>query len=118
MGVKVKGIEYDLRFDLGAMEDVENEFGSTGALFQDIKDQKYKSFKVLLRIMINSALEYAGEDKRVTDKDLRSVPLDELRKVVPVLNASMHAETIDGGEADDSVHDGYLEAIEREEKKA
>lgn len=117
MAVNIKGVNYNLRFDLGAIEDVEDEFGSMGVLFEDIKANKYKSLKKLLRIMINCALDYAGSDQRITDADLRHVPVWVLSQVVPTLNASMHAETIDGHEADDTVHDGYLDAIERDEKK-
>lgn len=115
--IKIKGKGYNLRFDLGAMEEVEEQFGSLKEMFESVKDGKVKPLKKLLLIMLNAALDYEGKDERLTADDIKHMPYSVLTMVRPTLEQAMHAETIDGGEADDDVHDGYLEAIDREEKK-
>ena len=120
----VNGVEYELRFDLDAMEQVEDTFGSLKEMFTLLREghQQVRTVRTMFVILANSASDYAGSDWKVDEKALKHLPLEKLKELGDAIRAAleegMHAETVDGNEADDNVHDGYLAEIEAEEKKA
>jgi hypothetical protein len=116
--VVVNGREYRLRFDLYAMEQIEEEFGSVKNVFDTMQNGKQvKATKTLFRILANSALSYAGEKESVTGDEIKHADMDMIREiseaVKQAVNEGHKSETTHGGEADDEVHDIYLEEIER-----
>lgn len=116
--IRIKGVEYKLRFDLSAMEAVEDEFGSLKAMFEALRAEsgQVKLLRKLLTIMLNCQLDFEGSEKRFTEGELKHLPTTAMAVAKQALQDGMKAETVDGGEADDDVHDGYLEEIERDEK--
>lgn len=120
----VNGVEYELRFDLDAMEQVEDTFGSLKEMFTLLREgrQQVRTVRTMFVILANSASDYAGDGRKVDEKALKHLPLEKLKELGDAIRAAleegMHAETADGNEADDNVHDGYLAEIEAEEKKA
>ena len=120
----VNGVEYELRFDLDAMEQVEDTFGSLKEMFTLLREgrQQVRTVRTMFVILTNSASDYAGDGRKVDEKALKHLPLEKLKELGDAIRAAleegMHAETVDGNEADDNVHDGYLAEIEAEEKKA
>lgn len=58
--VTIGGREYVLRFDMGAMEEMEERIGSLATIFNDIRDGKssIKSTRVLFECMAKSGAEY------------------------------------------------------------
>ena len=120
----VNGVEYELRFDLDAMEQVEDTFGSLKEMFTLLREgrQQVRTVRTMFAILANSASDYAGDGRKVDEKALKHLPLEKLKELGDAIRAAleegMHAETVDGNEADDNVHDGYLAEIEAEEKKA
>jgi hypothetical protein len=120
----VNGVEYELRFDLDAMEQVEDTFGSLKEMFTLLREgrQQVRTVRTMFVILANSASDYAGDGRKVDEKALKHLPLEKLKELGDAIRAAleegMHAETVDGNEADDNVHDGYLAEIEAEEKKA
>ena len=120
----VNGVEYELRFDLDAMEQVEDTFGSLKEMFTLLREgrQQVRTVRTMFLILANSASDYAGDGRKVDEKALKHLPLEKLKELGDAIRAAleegMHAETVDGNEADDNVHDGYLAEIEAEEKKA
>lgn len=120
----VNGVEYELRFDLDAMEQVEDTFGSLKEMFTLLREgrQQVRTVRTMFVILANSASDYAGDGRKVDERALKHLPLEKLKELGDAIRAAleegMHAETVDGNEADDNVHDGYLAEIEAEEKKA
>lgn len=120
----VNGVEYELRFDLDAMEQVEDAFGSLKEMFTLLREgrQQVRTVRTMFVILANSASDYVGDGRKVDEKALKHLPLEKLKELGDAIRAAleegMHAETVDGNEADDNVHDGYLAEIEAEEKKA
>ena len=120
----INGVEYELRFDLDAMEQVEDTFGSLKEMFTLLREgrQQVRTVRTMFVILANSASDYAGDGRKVDEKALKHLPLEKLKELGDAIRAAleegMHAETVDGNEADDNVHDGYLAEIEAEEKKA
>ena len=120
----VNGVEYELRFDLDAMEQVEDTFGSLKEMFTLLREgrQQVRTVRTMFVILANSASDYAGDGRKVDEMALKHLPLEKLKELGDAIRAAleegMHAETVDGNEADDNVHDGYLAEIEAEEKKA
>jgi hypothetical protein len=120
----VNGVEYELRFDLDAMEQVEDTFGSLKEMFTLLREgrQQVRTVRTMFVILANSASDYVGDGRKVDEKALKHLPLEKLKELGDAIRAAleegMHAETVDGNEADDNVHDGYLAEIEAEEKKA
>ena len=114
--VTVNGKEYDLRFDLDALEQVEQEYGSLKGLLQAIGEGKVSSVRRVFVIMANCYRDYAGEEASVTEAVLKHAPMSTFKLVADAIKAAikegMRVETANGGPADDDVHDGYLDEID------
>lgn len=116
--VTVKGKTYGLRFDLYAMEQIEEEFGSVKDVFTALQGGKQiKTTRKLFRILANSYLSNKGEEESVTGDEIKHEGMDMIKTISEAVQAAItegsKSETTDGNEADDEVHDMYLEEIER-----
>lgn len=116
--VTVKGKTYGLRFDLYAMEQIEEAFGSVKSVFEVMNNGKQiKATRTLFRILANSYLSNNGEEEIVTGDEIKHAGLDEIRSISEAVQQAItegtKSETTQGNEADDQVHDIYLEEIER-----
>lgn len=116
--VTVKGKEYGLRFDLYAMEQIEDEFGSVKKVFDTLKDGKQlKATRILFKILANSWLSYNGKEETVTGDEVKHADMEMIRTISEAVQAAIaegsKSETTNGNEADDEKHDIYLEEIER-----
>ena len=116
---RVNGKTYGLRFDLYALERIEEEFGGLNELFALLKGggQQVKLMKRLFVVLANCQRGYEGKPEDIGEDVVKHAPLGLLADIRRALDEGMHTETMNGGEADDDVHDGYLEEIENEEKK-
>lgn len=116
---KINGAVYGLRFDLAAMERIEEEFGSLNEMFELLKNGKGQTrlMKRLFVIMANAQRGYEGKPEDIGEAVLAHARLSVLADIKKALDEGMHTETMNGGEADDDVRDGYLAEIEAEEKK-
>lgn len=116
--VTINGKTYGMRFDLGALEDVEREFGDLKAVFDSLKGGtgRIDTIKRMFVIMANCDRSFRGEAEDITVEALRHAPLSALstlgEAITEAMKDSMRVETVNGGEADDEVHDGFLEEIE------
>ena len=117
---RIGGVTYGLRFDLSAMEQIEDEYGSLGELFEMLRSgrQQTRLMKSLFVIMANCQRAFEGLPEDVSEDVLKHARLTVLGDIKRALNEGMKTETMNGGEADDDVTDGYLQEIENEEKKA
>lgn len=109
---RIEGRAFELRFDMYAMEMVEEEFGGIRELFQELQGGKQvKALKSIFRIMGNSALTFRGEPEKITGNEILRLTVAEMRQLTRDIQAeirkSMKKETADGNEADDEVHDLY-----------
>lgn len=116
---KINGVAYGLRFDLSALEQIEEEYGSLKDLFELMKSGKgqTKLMKNLFLIMANCQRDYEGRPMDIGGEVLKHARMSVLSDIRAALDEGMRTETMNGGEADDEVHDGYLDEIEAEEKK-
>ena len=116
--VTINGKVYGLRFDLGALETVEQEFGDLKYVFEKLQEgeDRLGTIKRMFVIMANCQRGFDGEAEDVTVEALRHAPLSAIKQIgdatIEAVKASLRVETANGGEADDDVHDGYLEEIE------
>jgi len=115
--ITIKGTKYELRFDMWALEQIEEEFGGVKKMYESLSGQGaslVKSMSVVFKILANSARDYAGLAPNVTGEEVRHTSVGKLTAAVhAAINEGMKAETSGGNEADDSVHDEYLEEIEK-----
>lgn len=120
--VVIDGKEYGLRFDLYAMEQIEEELGSMKAAFDALRGGKQlKTTRIMFKIMANSYLSFAGEKETITGDEIKHAGMDAIMTISDAIKKAVEegskSETTGGNEADDEVHDIYLEEIEREERK-
>ena len=117
--VKIGEKEYGLRFDLYSMEQIEEEFGGVQTVFNTLKEGKHqiKTTRTLFRILANSYLSYKGQEETVTGDEIKHAGMDMIRNISEAVQAAIaegsKSETTGGNEADDEVHDMFLEEIER-----
>ena len=121
--VKVNGRVYPLRFDLDAMEQIEEEFGGTKQMLEEIRGGAgAKAVKKVFAILANCHRDYMGMPMDVNESALSHAPMRVIKEIGDAIRQAMEegmkAETAIGGEADDEKHDVYLDEIDREEKKA
>ena len=110
--VKAQGREYELRMSLWATEQIENKYGDLkDALKKFQTEKKISMVREMFAIMANAGLKAAGKPMDVTEDALDNCSLRELSDVSAAMNQAMqeslHAETVNGGEADDQPADGY-----------
>ena len=116
--IKIREKEYGLRFDLYAMEQIEEEFGSVKDAFDQLREGKLlKTTRILFKILANSYLSYNGEQETVTGDEIKHEGMEIVQKLSEAVKAAItegsKSETTGGNEADDEKHDVYLEEIER-----
>ena len=116
--IKIREKEYGLRFDLYAMEQIEEEFGSVKDAFDQLREGKLlKTTRILFKILANSYLSYNGEPETVTGDEIKHEGMEIVQKLSEAVKAAItegsKSETTGGNEADDEKHDVYLEEIER-----
>ena len=119
--IEINGKRYGLRFGLYAMEQVEEEFGSMKTAFEALREGKQlKTTRLLFKILANSYLSYKGEEETVTGKEIMHAGMEDVVKISNAVKQAIEegskSETTGGNEADDEIHDAYLEEIERNEK--
>ena len=119
--VIINGKEYGLRFDLYAMEQIEEEFGSVQNAFNALREGKQiKATRTLFKILANSFLSFNEKEETVTGGEIKHAGMDEVMKISEAIKAAIaegsKSETTGGNEADDNAHDVYLEQIDKAEK--
>jgi len=113
----VKGKEYPLRFDMYAMEQVEEEFGGIRPMFESMRGGEGKgvarTLAIMFRILANSARNELDLPENVTGDEIRHESVQRVSDAIGLaISEGMKSETTGGNEADDEVHDEYLEEIE------
>lgn len=110
--VRINGVDYDLRMSLWASEQIENEFGDLQEALRDFqKKKKISMVKTMFRILANGGRKHAGQPTDVQESVLDNCTLADLSTISTAMNEAMaetmHAETVNGNEADDQVADAY-----------
>lgn len=116
--ITIKGTKYELLFDMWALEQIEKEFGGVKKMYESLRGGDGASLataiSTVFRILANSARDEAGLTANVTGEEVRHVSVGKLTKAVhEAIEEGMKSETTGGNEADDTVHDEYLEEIEK-----
>lgn len=115
--VRINGQLYRLRFDLWALEQIEEEFGGMREAFAQLRGAKMSaSVRKLFRIMANCQRNIDGQPEDVTDETIsRHTSMAKLVEISAAIQAAvelgMESET-NGGEADDNPQDAFAEEYE------
>jgi len=106
--VRINGKLYRLRFDLWALEQIENEYGGIRQAFDAISGGSgmVKAVKTLFRIMANCQRNLDGMPEDITGNEITShESMAKLREIAGAIRAAirdgMESETADGGKASD-----------------
>lgn len=116
--VRINGQLYRLRFDLWALEQIEEEFGGVREAFAQLRGQKMSSaVRKLFRILANCQRNLDGMPEDVTEDVIgRHCSMSKLAEISAAIQAAvekgMESETNDG-EADDEVHDALAEEYDQ-----
>lgn len=116
---RIEGRLYELKFDLYALEQVQEEYDGLQDLFEQLAGRKQvKALKAIFRIMANAARADRGDPESVTGDEILRLTIAEMKQLTQdiqkEIRRSMKKETADGNEADDEVHDLYQD--EEDEK--
>ena len=117
--VTIEGREYFLRFDLMAMEAIEEEFGGVEDLFEAMRGKrKVRVLRSIFRIMANSGASFQGQDENITGQEIMRMTMTEMS----LLMAQIEGEIRSSGrspiaERDNEAPDGViLDASEDDEE--
>ena len=121
--IRISGVEYDLRLNMWAMEQLEKKYGDMSVAMARFKqERKISQVKEMFVILANAGRIHAGEKPDVAPGILDKANLKDLDLISQCLSEAMdeamHAETVGGNEADDEVADGYAAEYEQREKNA
>ena len=116
--ITIRGTKYELLFDMWSLEQIEKEFGGVRKMFEAMNGADGASLatamSTIFRILANSARDAAGLAATVTGDEVRHTPVGLLTAAVKqAIEEGMKSETTGGNEADDAVHDEYLEELEK-----
>lgn len=112
--VTIRGKRYPLRFDLWALEQIEEEFGGVSKMLTNLRGGEgtvmSATIRTVFRIMANCARDYAGLAPNLTGDEVRHTAMGPLTAAIyAAIDRGMKAETSGGGEADDEPYDAYAE---------
>ena len=105
--VRINGQLYRLRFDLWALEQIEQEFGGIRQAFMAMDDgSMVQTVRKLFAILANCQRNYDGLPEDITgDVITRHESMAKLREISVAIRAAMtegmRSETSDGGKASD-----------------
>ena len=105
--VRINGKLYRLRFDLWALEQLEEEFGGIRQAFEQMNGgQMVKTVRKLFAIMANCQRNLDGLPEDVTGNEITGhesmAKLNEISGAIKAaIDEGMKSETRDGGEASD-----------------
>ena len=112
--VRIGGVLYRLRFDLGALEEIEAEYGGVREAFKALSGAGMTAaVRKLFRICANCQRDYDGMPADVTEETIgKHTSLGKIAEISAAIQAAvdigMKSET-DGGEADDEPQDALAE---------
>ena len=117
--ITIRGTKYELLFDMWALEQIEQEFGGVRKMYANLRgaegtENVAKTMAAVFRILGNSARDAAGMAPNLTVDEVRHVSVGKITEAIrEAIDEGMKSETTDGNEADDEVHDEYLEELEK-----
>ena len=113
--VRINGVLYRLRFDLAALEAIEQEYGGTREAFEALRGAGMASaVRKMFRILANCQRDYDGMPEDVEESVIgKHTTLAKIAEISDAIQAAvekgMESET-NGGEADDEPQDALAEA--------
>ena len=120
--VTINGQEYELVFNMYAVEQIQDKIGSPADVMARIQDKDnidYKLVRQLFVILANTAREARDLPEDVTDKPLKRMHIQDFQrsmlwaKIVIEIANGWKSETTGGNEADNEKHDVWLEEDEK-----
>ena len=117
--ITIRGTKYELLFDMWALEQIEQEFGGIKNMYRNLRGEEgtenvAKTMAGVFKILGNSARDAAGLATNLTGDEVKHVSVGRITEAIrSAIDEGMKSETTGGNEADDDVHDEYLEEIEK-----
>lgn len=119
--VRLNGQLYRLRFDLGALEQIEQEFGGikqADEVLNGTTTGMVKGIKKMFAIMVNCQRDLDGMPMDVTGEEIaKHTSIGKLKEIAAAIKAAVaegqKRETDDGGEASDKKKNPLDEEYER-----
>lgn len=105
--IRINGQLYRLRFDLWALEQIEQEFGSVRDMFKHLSGgEMVKTVRKMFSILANCQRNLDGMPEDITGDEIsRHESMAKLKEISNAIKAAieegMKSETKDGGEASD-----------------
>lgn len=121
--IKIGEKTYDLRMDVRAMKAIEVTYGDVQMALNKFRKEKSLAIVAsLFAILATSGERHAKRAETVSNDALDDCTMGDLDRVAQAMNEAieeaMHAETVGGNEADDTVVDVYAAQLEAREKNA
>ncbi len=123
VNAKIKGQLVPLRFDLHAMELLDEKYGTDSqeliSRFQ--KKARMKDLKVIFGAMANSARSFLGKEDDVDEKMINHLDVVEINELAAAIKdemrRTMHVRGADGNEDGDRHQDVFGAEMAEEERK-
>lgn len=123
----IGGVTYTLRYDMGVMEYMADQYGSIQECMEAMSRDKTarKTLNDIFRVMCDAALEYYRDQLIIlqveTPEELikKSSPMWMLKDVAAAIREAIRdgMKTVSRNEDDNETRDLYLEEIEADERK-
>lgn len=112
--------EYTFRFDLTAMEQIENELGGIREMFEGLSGNGGKqiaTLRTVFRIMANNGEEYEGRPAEVTGNEIMRMTIAEMGELTTMLRDEIK-ESMEPKEHNREEGDGVILDDAGDEKNA
>lgn len=117
--IRIEGRRYALRFDLMAMDAIEEQWGGMEQLFAEMRSgRRVKALKSVFAVMANSGAEYEGREANVTGKEILRMTVAEMQGLMALIEAEIKKSGKTRIREEDDAPDGaILDASEEDEKE-
>lgn len=102
--------EYTFRFDLEAMEQIENEFGGIREMYTALagSGKQIASLRAVFRILANNGEEYEGRPAEVTGREIMRLTTAEMSDLMEAIKAEIMESSKPKDQAAQEEEDGVV----------
>lgn len=118
-GITIEGKQYTLRFDLTAMEAIEDELGGMDEMYAAMRGGKrVKALRTVFAAMANSGAAYEGVPGNVTGQEIMRLTVAEMNGLMALIETEIRKSGRTKIKEEDDAPDGaILDASEEDEKE-
>lgn len=118
-GITIEGKQYTLRFDLTAMEAIEEEYGRLENMFAEMRGgRRVKALRTVFAVMANSGAEYEGRKANITGREIMRMTVSEMKGLMALIETEIRKSGVTKIREEEDAPDGaILDASEEDEKE-